>query len=146
QLIRELFSNQGDGIGSNYLRITVGASALSSSAFTYNEVPEGEAEMGLATYSLEPETKNQIPDLKTIRAVNPEIKIMASPWTAPTWMKDNRSYIGGKLKPEYYEVYANYLVKYIQAMQSEGIPIDALTPQNEPLHPGNNPSMHMEAQ
>jgi glucosylceramidase len=145
QLIREIFSNKGDGIGSNYLRITVGASDLSSSLFTYNEVPEGETDMSLAGFSLEPEQKDLIPVLKMIRAVNPEIKIMASPWTAPTWMKDNRSYIGGRLKPEYYEVYANYLVRYIQAMASEGIPIDALTPQNEPLHPGNNPSMYMEA-
>src|SRR5690606_37035955 len=103
-----LLSNQCDGIGSNSLRSTVGASDLSSSLFTYNEVPEGETDMSLANFSLEPETKDLIPVLKMIRAVNPEIKIMASPWTAPTWMKDNRSYIGGKLKPEYYEVYANY--------------------------------------
>src|SRR5690554_1548727 len=146
QLIREIFSSEGNGIGSNYLRITVGASDLSSSLFTYNEVPEGETDLSLANFSLEAEAKDLIPVLKMIRAVNPDIKIMASPWTAPTWMKDNRSYIGGRLKPEYYEVYANYLVKYIQAMKSEGIPIDALTPQNEPLHPGNNPSMHMDAQ
>ncbi|RZL59596.1 MAG: glucosylceramidase, partial [Pedobacter sp.] len=67
------------------------------------------------------------------------------PWTAPAWMKTNNSFIGGSLKPEHYSTYSNYLVKYILAMKAEGITIDAITPQNEPLHPGNNPSMYMEA-
>lgn len=70
---------------------------------------------------------------------------MGTPWSPPTWMKDNGNSIGGKLKPEYYSVYANYFVKYIQAMKAEGITIDAVTIQNEPQHDGNNPSMRMEA-
>jgi glucosylceramidase len=86
-----------------------------------------------------------IPMLKEIVAINPNIKIMAAPWSAPKWMKDNTSFIGGSLKPEYYAVYAKYFVKYIQTMKTEGITIDAITPQNEPLHPGNNPSMLMSA-
>src|SRR5690606_21108618 len=135
QLIREIFSNQGDGIGSNYLRITVGASDLSSSLFTYNEVPEGETDMSLANFSLEPEAKDLIPVLKMIRAVNPDIKIMASPWTAPASTKDNRSYIGRTLKPEYYEVSANHLLKCVQPMQSAGTPLGAPTPATEPLNP-----------
>ncbi|RYY33268.1 MAG: glucosylceramidase, partial [Sphingobacteriaceae bacterium] len=68
-----------------------------------------------------------------------------SPWTAPVWMKDNGAFKGGSLKAEYYQAYANYFVKYIQAMKAEGITIDAITPQNEPLHGGNNPSMVMQA-
>ena len=87
-----------------------------------------------------------IPILKKIVAINPKIKILGSPWTAPTWMKSNKSFIGGSLKTEYYQTYAKYLVKYIQAMKAEGIVIDAITPQNEPLHPGNNPSMYMSAE
>jgi len=145
QLIQEIFSRKKNAIGVNYLRISVGASDLSSELFTYDEVPTGETDMDLAKFSIEKEKKDLIPVLKMILAVNPDIKIMASPWTAPIWMKDNQAYIGGSLKPEYYAVYANYLVKYIQSMKAEGIRIDALTPQNEPLHPGNNPSMYMEA-
>jgi glucosylceramidase len=83
--------------------------------------------------------------LKEILAINPQIKIIATPWSPPTWMKDNNSFIGGSLKPEFYRVYANYFVKYIQKMKEEGIAITAITPQNEPLHPGNNPSMYMTA-
>jgi glucosylceramidase len=78
-------------------------------------------------------------------AINPTIKILGSPWTAPVWMKTNSNFVGGNLKPEYYAVYAQYLVKYIQVMKAEGITIDAITPQNEPLHGGNNPSMVMDA-
>lgn len=86
-----------------------------------------------------------VPVLKKILAINPNIKILGSPWTAPTWMKTNNAYKGGSLKPEYYQSYATYFVKYIQAMKAQGITIDAITIQNEPLHPGNTPSMYMEA-
>ncbi len=89
--------------------------------------------------------KDLVPLLKDILAINPEIKILGSPWTAPTWMKTNNSFKGGSLKPEYYASYAKYLVKYIDAMKAQGITIDAITVQNEPLHPGNVPSMYMEA-
>jgi len=87
-----------------------------------------------------------IPLLKQILAIQPSVKILATPWTAPTWMKDNGKSMGGKLLPAYYRTYANYLVKYIRAMKAEGIVIDAMTPQNEPLHGGNNPSMVMLAE
>jgi glucosylceramidase len=86
-----------------------------------------------------------VPILKKIIAINPDIKIMGSPWTAPAWMKTNNSLAGGSLKPEYYQVYANYLVKFIKRMKQEGIVIDAITPQNEPLNANNNPSMVMQA-
>lgn len=86
-----------------------------------------------------------VPLLKEIIAINPSIKILGSPWTAPLWMKTNKNSIGGRLDPMYYGVYADYFVKYIQAMKAEGITIDAITPQNEPLNPDNNPSMEMSA-
>jgi len=84
--------------------------------------------------------------LKEILAINPNIKILATPWSAPLWMKDKASFVGGSLQTQYYGVYANYFVKYIQLMKAEGITIDAITPQNEPLHGGNNPSMVMTAE
>lgn len=142
ELLNDLFSSSGIGI--SYLRISIGASDLNSEVFTYNDLPSGQTDANLAQFSL---TKDQavVQMLKDILAINPNIKILATPWTAPVWMKDNGNSIGGSLKPEYYSVYAKYFVKYIQAMQAEGIKIDAITPQNEPLHPGNNPSMYMTA-
>ncbi|HEY0271726.1 MAG TPA: glycoside hydrolase family 30 beta sandwich domain-containing protein, partial [Chitinophaga sp.] len=90
------------------------------------------------------EKTDLIPVLKKIVAIAPYIKILGSPWSAPVWMKTNGSFKGGSLKPAYYGVYAQYFVKYIQAMKAEGIYIDAITPQNEPLNPDNNPSMTMQ--
>ena len=84
--------------------------------------------------------------MKEILQILPHIKILASPWSPPAWMKTNNSSIGGSLKPEFYEAYSKYLVKYIEHMALEGILIDAITIQNEPLHPHNNPSMLMLAE
>ena len=86
-----------------------------------------------------------IPVLKEILAVVPDLKILASPWSPPTWMKTNGKVKAGSLKEEYYDVYALYLVKYIQEMSKNGIKIDALTVQNEPLNANNTPSMRMSA-
>jgi len=145
-LLKELFSADGNGIGVNYLRISVGASDLSAAPFSYNDLPEGQTDPNQDKFSIAMEQTDFLPILKRIVAINPAIKIMGSPWSAPTWMKDNNSFKGGSLKPEYYESYAKYFVKYIKAMKAEGITIDAITIQNEPLHPGNVPSMYMEAQ
>ncbi len=82
-----------------------------------------------------------IPVLKQILAIKPDIKILGSPWSAPKWMKTNNNVRGGSLKKECYDVYALYFVKYIQAMKKEGIAIDAITIQNEPLNSKNTPSM-----
>ena len=144
-LLQELFGSSETSISINYLRISVGASDLNSEPFTYDDVPNGETDLDLSEFSLTPDQDTVIAILKEILAINPNIKILASPWSAPLWMKDNDSFIGGSLQPQYYEVYAQYLAKYIKAMKDEGINIDALTPQNEPLHGGNNPSMVMTA-
>ena len=144
-LLKELFLADSTHIGVSYLRISLGASDLSVIPFTYDDMSAGETDPALNNFNIDRERTDLIPVLKQIIALYPEIKIMASPWTAPTWMKTNNAFVGGKLKTEYYGVYAKYLVKYIQAMKTEGIVIDALTPQNEPLHDGNNPSMHMTA-
>jgi glucosylceramidase len=90
-------------------------------------------------------TVNLIPLLKEIIEIQPAIKLMATPWSPPAWMKDNKSTKGGQLLPKYYDTYAAYFVKYIQAMKSHGIDIDAVTLQNEPQHGGNNPSLVMSA-
>jgi glucosylceramidase len=147
-LLLELFSTGPNAIHVTYLRISIGASDLNSEVFSYNDMPLGQTDPELNNFSLQKDkagVTGLIPVLKEILSINPLIKIMASPWSPPVWMKDNNSSIGGSLKKEYYPVYAKYFVKYIQQMKAEGVPIDAITPQNEPLHPGNNPSMYMPA-
>lgn len=144
-LLQELFGKQENSISISYLRISMGASDLSNEVFSYDDLPVGQTDPNLQQFSLSKDTVDLIPLLKEILAINPAIKIMSSPWSAPVWMKDNGSSIGGSLLPQYYSVYANYFVKYIQAMKASGITIDAVTPQNEPQHGGNNPSMLMSA-
>lgn len=144
ELLQELFGSTATSVSINYLRISIGASDLNSTVFSYDDMPAGQTDLTLTNFSLSPDAE-LIQLLKDILAINPNIKIMATPWSPPVWMKDNGSTIGGSLQPQYYSVYAQYFVKYIQKMQLEGIHIDAITPQNEPLHPGNNPSLLMTA-
>lgn len=144
-LLQELFGNGSTSISVSYLRISIGASDLNAAPFSYNDMPAGQTDPGLNNFSLSLDMTDLIPLIKEILVINPNIKIMAVPWSAPVWMKDNGSFVGGNLLPQYYGVYAQYFVKYIQQMKAAGITIDAIVPQNEPLHPGNNPSMLMQA-
>lgn len=139
-ILKELFSPDSTYIGTSYLRISIGASDLSAKPFSYDEVS---GDSTLQYFSIDMEKTDLIPILKKILQINPDIRIIATPWSAPFWMKTNNSYSGGSLKPECYGIYARYFVKYIQAMQAEGIPIEAITPQNEPLNAYNNPAMLM---
>ncbi len=146
ELLQDLFSTTGNGIGVSYLRLSIGASDLNAAPFTYNDLPVGQTDLTLANFSLGNDMANLIPLLKEILLINPNIKILATPWSAPVWMKSGgNGFVGGNLQTQYYSVYANYFVKYIQKMKLEGITIDAITPQNEPLNPNNNPSMEMTA-
>jgi len=140
-LIQELFGSGPNDIDTSYIRVTVGASDMNDHVYTYDDMPTGETDPGLKHFSLGPDQADVIPVLKEILAVDPKIKILASPWTAPSWMKDNDNVKGGHLKKEFYAAYATYWVKYLQGMQAAGIHIDALTPQNEPENPKNTPSM-----
>lgn len=144
-LLNELFGSTNNAANVSYLRISIGASDLSPTVFSYDDMPAGQTDPTLANFSLSQDTVDLIPVLKQILTINPNIKIMGSPWSPPVWMKDNGNSIGGSLLPQYYAVYAQYFVKYIQAMKSKGITIDAVTLQNEPQHGGNNPSMLMSA-
>ncbi len=145
-LLQELFGTGEDEIGVSYLRLSVGASDLNEAPFSYNDLADGETDVNLENFSLANDTVHVVPVLKEILKIAPDIKIMGSPWSPPAWMKDNKDTRGGSLLEEYYPVYANYLVKYVQAMADHGITIDAITVQNEPLHPGNNPSLLMLAE
>ncbi|MGB3006438.1 MAG: glycoside hydrolase family 30 beta sandwich domain-containing protein [Chitinophagaceae bacterium] len=145
ELLQELFGGSSTSVSFSYLRISIGASDLNASPFTYDDMPTGQTDIALTNFSLSPDMTDLIPLLKEILVINPNIKIMAVPWSAPVWMKDNGSFVGGSLQPQYYGVYASYFVKYVQQMKAAGITITAVVPQNEPLHPGNNPSMLMTA-
>jgi glucosylceramidase len=142
-LLKELFTPDGDGIGVNYLRVSVGASDMNDHVYSYDDLPKGETDVKMEKFSLDPDKADVIPVLKEILAIQPKIKILASPWSAPLWMKTSGVARGGVLKPEYFDVYALYWVKYIEGMKAEGITIDALTVENEPLNEKNTPSMLM---
>ncbi|MBK6264341.1 glucosylceramidase [Marivirga sp. S37H4] len=142
ELLKELFSAQ-EGIGVSYLRLSLGASDLDEQIFSYHDVKDGETDPELKQFDLGYDRKYLIPVLKEILTIYPELKLMASPWSPPVWMKDNNDTRGGSLLKDHYPAYALYFVKYVQQMAKEGITIDAITVQNEPLHPGNNPSLLM---
>jgi glucosylceramidase len=142
-ILRELYADDGNNIGSSYIRVSVGASDMNDHVYSYDDIPAGETDPTMAKFSLDPDRADVIPVLKEILAINPKIKILASPWSAPLWMKTTGVARGGVLKPEYFAAYADYFVKYIQGMQAAGIPIDTLTIQNEPLNEKNTPSMLM---
>lgn len=140
-LLNELFGTDVNSIGVSYLRISMGASDLDATVFSYDDMPAGQTDTMLNNFTLNPDRTDLIPLLKQILMINPSIKILATPWSAPLWMKDNGNTMGGNLLPQYYGAYARYFVKYIQQMKAEGINIDAVTPQNEPLNAYNEPSM-----
>ncbi|HSF53932.1 MAG TPA: glycoside hydrolase family 30 beta sandwich domain-containing protein [Algoriphagus sp.] len=143
-LLQELFGKGEKDIRISYLRLSVAASDLNDFPFSYNDLQDSLAtDPALENFSLSYDTLDVIPVLKQILDINPNIKLMASPWSPPKWMKDNKDSRGGSLLEEFEGAYACYLVNYIKAMQEKGFKIDALTIQNEPLHPGNNPSLLM---
>lgn len=141
KVLKEVFAKERMGV--SYIRLTVGASDLNSFVYSYDDLKPGETDFELKKFSLGHDQDDVIPVMKEILAINPDIKIMASPWSAPTWMKTNDKVQNGTLKPECYDVYARYFVRYIEAMRKEGITIDAVTLQNEPLNSRNTPSMPM---
>lgn len=144
-ILKETF-DPVNGYGYSYIRISIGASDFSLDEYTYCDTP------GIENFAMhEYDKRDLFPILKEILAINPNLKIMASPWTPPKWMKVNNltdlkpydSWTSGQLNPKYYQDYAEYFVKYIQAMKSEGFNIDAITIQNEPLNRGNSVSLFM---
>lgn len=142
QLLNDLY-NPTTGLNASVVRISIGASDLSSYSYSYNET-SGDTNMN--NFSLnEPDLTYLVPILKKILLINPNIKILATPWSAPRWMKTNGSWVGGSLQTQYYAAYAKYFVKYFDAMKAQGINIWAITPQNEPENPHNEPSMLMNS-
>ncbi len=142
-LLQEFFGKSANSIGVSYLRISIGASDLDPEVFSYDDLPTGQTDPDLLHFNLSHDTLLRSQSCREILAINPNMKLMGSPWSPPKWMKSNGSSVGGNLKTQYYPAYAQYFVKYIQAMQANGIQLDAITVQNEPQHGGNNPSLVM---
>lgn len=143
ELMEKLFSHE-KGIGLSVLRNPMGSSDYARKMYSYNDIAAGETDFPLEQFTVAHDLDDIIPLLQEALAINPAIKLMASPWSSPAWMKTSGSMIGGELKEECYEVYADYFVKYIQAYREQGLPIYAVTPQNEPLYvPEHYPGMLM---
>lgn len=138
--------SETEGYGVSYARISIGCNDFSSTEYTLCD------EKGLENFRLySDETQYVIPVLKEILAINPNVKIIAAPWTCPKWMKVSDietkkaydSWTDGHLNPDYRKDYAQYFVKFIEAMKKEGISIYAVSPQNEPLNKANCASLYM---
>jgi len=143
-LLRELFG-RNPGLGMSFTRLTIGASDFSQSHYSFNDMPRGESDPTLARFSIEPHRASVLPTVKRALAINPQLKVMASPWSAPGWMKSSDSLVKGALKPEAYDAFARYLGRYLAAMHAEGVPIFALTLQNEPhFEPDDYPGMRVD--
>lgn len=146
-LMRELFTregNDGQGLGFELTRLTIGASDFSRRHYSLDDMPPGQTDPALQHFSLDPERADVIPAVQQALALNPRLQVMASPWSAPGWMKTTDSLVQGQLRPEFYGAFANYLVRYVDEMKAEGVPIFALTLQNEPhFEPGDYPGMRM---
>jgi glucosylceramidase len=141
--LEEVFSRE-KGIGSSLIRVCIGGSDFSLDEFTWCDTP------GMEHFAVHPLDQEYLfPILDEIYRINPDVKIIASPWSCPRWMKMAESggsydaWTGGRLNPEYYDDYAQYFVKWIQAMENRGYRISSVTLQNEPLHRGNSMSLYM---
>lgn len=142
-LMRDLFDPDA-GIGLGFLRLTIGASDFSINHYTFDDVPPGEQDPLLERFSIAPNRDAVLPLTQQALALNPALKVMASPWSAPAWMKTSASLIKGRLLPEHRAVFAEYLSRYVRAYAEAGVPLFALTLQNEPnFEPKDYPGMHL---
>jgi glucosylceramidase len=144
--MNNLFTRAGGGIGVSFIRNPMGASDLARFHYSYDDLPAGQTDPTLAQFSIAHDQADIVPLVQQARALNPDLTIMATPWSPPGWMKTSGSLIGGSLLASMYAPFANYFVKYVQAYQSAGIPIDYVSLQNEPLYvPADYPGMSMDA-
>ncbi len=131
--ILESLVHPTQGIGMNLMRICIGTSDFAPGPFyTYDDMPPGQEDPELKHFSIDRDREYLLPTLKAALKLNPQLRFLASPWTPPPWMKTNGRYGSGSLRKECYPYFAEYLAKFIEAYQQEGIQIHALTLQNEP--------------
>jgi glucosylceramidase len=144
-LLQELYGPP-PGLNLNMMRLTIGASDFSLQPYSLDDVPSGQTDPDLLHFNVAPNLINVIPTVREVLSINPRLLIVASSWSAPAWMKTNENLIGGELLEQYEDAYANYLVRYIDTFRGYGIPIFALTLQNEPaFQPLTYPGMEVPA-
>ena len=141
-LLRELFGRANGGLGFSFTRVTIGASDFSLDHYSLDETPNGAPDPALERFSLERPEQYIFPTIRAALKINPDLKVMHSPWSAPAWMKTTGSLIQGELKPEAYPVYADFFARYIKGAAKLGVPTDYLSIQNEPdFEPDSYPGM-----
>ncbi len=144
-LMQDLFSST-NGIGFSFARVAMGASDFSQRHYSYDDVPAGASDTLLTSFSIDPDRADKLPVIKRALAINPRLTVVASPWSPPAWMKSSGSLVTGTLKPSAYSAFAQYFVKFIRAYAEEGVPIAAVTVQNEPaFEPADYPGMRLDA-
>lgn len=144
-IMAELFGRARGGLGLSFMRLTVGASDFSTRDYSYDDTPGNVPDPDLRYFSIAPAKTYVLPRVREALAINPDLLVMISPWSAPAWMKTTRSLIKGQLVPQYYPAFANYLARTVQAFGREGVPVSMLTIQNEPnFEPDNYPGERVD--
>ncbi|HWW28019.1 MAG TPA: glycoside hydrolase family 30 beta sandwich domain-containing protein [Caulobacter sp.] len=146
KLLRELYGRGEGQLGFSFTRITIGASDFSLDHYSLDDAPGGAADPTLQHFSLKRPQQYVFPTVRAALKINPDLKVMASPWSAPAWMKTTGSLVQGQLKPEAYPVYADFFARYVKETRKLGVPTDYLSIQNEPdFEPDSYPGMRWPA-
>jgi len=127
-ILEQMFGNADNGLGLNVCRTCIGASDYSRNVYSFDE---GEADPDLKRFSIAHDVEYILPVLRQARAINPDLFLFSTPWSPPGWMKSNKSMLGGNMQRHYMSSYAEYFVKFLQGYEKEGVPIQAITVQNE---------------
>ena len=144
-IMAELFGRGPGGLGLSFTRLTVGASDFSTRDYSYDDTPGNVPDPSLRYFSIKAAKKYVLPRVREALAINPDLLVMISPWSAPAWMKTTSSLIKGQLTPQYYPAFADYLARTVQSFGREGVPVSMLTIQNEPnFEPDSYPGMRVE--
>jgi glucosylceramidase len=144
-LLQDLFGRTR-GIGLSFVRVPMGASDFSLRHYSYDDMPDTATDSALEHFSIDADRAEKLPLLRRALAINQKLKVMGSPWSVPGWMKSTNSLITGTLLPRFYDSFADYFVKFIRAYEAEGVPIYAISLQNEPNYePANYPGMRLDA-
>ncbi|HEY7006461.1 MAG TPA: glycoside hydrolase family 30 beta sandwich domain-containing protein [Sphingomicrobium sp.] len=145
-IMAELFGRANGGLGLSFTRLTVGASDFSTHDYSYDDSPGNAPDPELTHFSIEPAKQYVLPRTREALAINPDLLVMISPWSAPAWMKTSRSLITGQLVPQFYQPFANYLARTVEAFGREGVRVSMVTIQNEPdFEPGDYPGMRVNS-
>jgi len=143
-ILHELFG-RNPGLGLSFMRVPMGASDFSTHDYSYDDMPAGQTDPTLSHFSIDEDRADKLPALRAALTINPQLKLVASPWSLPGWMKTSGSLIKGTMRPEFYGSFAEYFRKFIEGYGAAGVPIFAVTMQNEPAYePDNYPGMRLD--